>query len=72
VAEAALTTGNTADQTRLKPCRGQPFGLKAELKSERKKEIPVQNICAAQKQQTVGPNEAVGAEEAWAKLRKNG
>lgn len=66
------TTGTIADQNRLKPCRGRLFGLQTELKSERKKKIPVQNICAEQKRQTAGPNESVGAEEAWAKLRKNG
>lgn len=27
---------NTVDQTRLKPCRGRPFGLQAELESESK------------------------------------
>ena len=35
------SAGNTVDQNRLKPCRGRPFGLHAELKSESKKEIPV-------------------------------
>ena len=34
------TAGNTLDENRRKPCRGRPFGLQAELKSESKKEIP--------------------------------
>jgi len=41
------TTGNTADQNRLKPCRGHPFGLQSELESESKKEIPVESLRAA-------------------------
>ncbi len=41
------TTGNTADQNRLKPCRGRPFGLQSELESESKKEIPVESLRAA-------------------------
>jgi hypothetical protein len=32
--------GNTVDQNRLKPCRGRPFGLQAELESESKKGNP--------------------------------
>jgi hypothetical protein len=32
---------NTVGENRLKPCRGRPFGLQAELESERKREIPV-------------------------------
>jgi hypothetical protein len=35
------TTGNTADQNRLKPYKGKPFELSNELKLKVKKEIPV-------------------------------
>src|SRR6202030_1884595 len=34
------TTGNTADQNRLKPCTGKPFELSNELDLESQKEIP--------------------------------
>src|SRR6266851_3155403 len=34
------TTGNTADQNRLKPYKGKPFELSNELKLKVKKEIP--------------------------------
>lgn len=33
----SATTGNTADQNRLKPCRGKPFDLRIELKFESQK-----------------------------------
>ena len=34
------TTGNTADQNRLKPCRGKPFDLWNELELESQKGNP--------------------------------
>ena len=34
------TIGNTADQTRLKPCKGKPFDLSNELELENQKGNP--------------------------------
>jgi hypothetical protein len=34
------TTGNTADQNRLKPCKGKPFNLSNELELENQKGNP--------------------------------
>ncbi len=37
------TTGNIADQNRLKPYKGKPFELSNEFKLKVKKEIPVKS-----------------------------
>ena len=36
--------GNTAEQSRLKPCTGKPFELSNQLELKVKKEIPVQDV----------------------------
>jgi hypothetical protein len=42
----STTTGNTADQNRLKPCRGEPFELLKELELESQKGNP-RLVCIA-------------------------
>ncbi len=39
------TTGNTADQNRLKPCKGKPFDLSNELELESQKGNPGFNVA---------------------------
>ena len=49
--------GSTADQNRIKPHRARPFGLRGELKSESKKEIPVDHFLNIEKWMVCGRNE---------------